>query len=235
MDYTDPDLVHMDDDDDARVDDLFDGSAASSKASKSMNAIDQILDSDGGGGGGGGRGGRRRVEHASLTCFGCAYSSLNDANDKFIDGDKMNNLIRIFDDLHGRTDSKVLARMCHIFYMSQIYWPLRTQGKRVPVWRTRQIHEHFTKHQLEPRVMLATQIRSYERLSAALEETSFVATTGGSRLKPNKDNLALKLRIDGHLLRLYAIDAGKLNFHNPNCKIDFQRMGLLMGPYRHFS
>ena len=224
------------DDDESRIDELFDGSAASSQANRSMNAVDQILASGGGSGGPGhGGGGGGGQENVSLTCFGCAFSSRGDGNDKYIESDKMNNLIRIFDDLYGRIDARVLARMCHVFFMTEIYRPLRARGIRIRVWRTRQIHEHFTKHQLEPRVMLANQIGSYRRLSAALELTTFEQTAGGSRVKPNKDNLAMKLRVDAHLLRLYAMDPGKLNFHNPSCKIDFETMGLLMGPYRNFS
>jgi hypothetical protein len=223
-------------DDDERIDAMFDGNSASARADRSARAMDQLLGSGAGGGGGGAGGGAAGDrEGTGLDCFGCVYSSRADGNDKHIESNKMNNLIRIFDDLYGRIDSKVLARMCHIYFMNEIYRPLRRRGVRIRPWRTRQIHEHFTKHQLEPRVLLATQIMSYRRLSAALELTSFEETSGGSRVKPSKDNLAMKLRVDAHLLRLYALDPGKLNFHNASCKIDFETMGLLMGPYRDFS
>jgi hypothetical protein len=228
-DNYDQDFFLDDDDDDERIDEMFDGSVSSSRANRSMAATNRLISS------GGHRHRKARRDNPVLNCFGCAFSSRTDSNDKHIASDKMNSLMRIFDDLYGKIDSRVLARMCHAYFMKEVYKPLSLRGVKIHLWRTKQIYEHFTKHQLEPRVMLAQQIVAYNRISAALELTTFERTEGGSGVKPNKDNLAMKLRVDAHVLKLYAMDPGKLNFHNPTCKIDFGQMGLLMGPYRNFS
>ncbi len=222
--------IKTDDDFEDDIDALFDEPhTASARANQSARTMDQMLNRD--------RGGRAARDTSGLSCFGCVFSSRADVRDvdKHIDGDKMNSLIQIFDDGYSRIDSRVLAKMCHEYFKNEIYAPLRARGIRVVMWRTREIFKHFTEHQLDPRVFLVEQIRSYKELSAALRLTLLQETSGGSRVKPNNTNVALQLRVDQHLLRLRGIDPGKLNFHNPVCTIDFADKGKLMNPMRDFA
>lgn len=207
----------------------FDDTSASARANQSVRVMDQMLSS--------GSGGAAARDTSGLSCFGCVFSSRADVRDvdKHIDGDKMNSLIQIFDDNYGRIDSKVLSRLCHLYYKNEIYRPLRGRGVLVKIWRTREIFKHFTQHQLDPRVFLVEQIKSYVELSAVMRSMLVQETSGGSGVKPNHTNVALQLRVDQHLLRLRGIDPGKLNFHNPVCTIDFADKGKLMNPIRDFK
>ncbi len=200
--------------------------SASARANQSSRVMDQMLSS-----------GAAARDTSGLSCFGCVFSSRADVRDvdKHIDGDKMNSLIQIFDDNYGRIDSKVLSRLCHLYYKNEIYRPLRGRGVLVKMWRTREIFKHFTQHQLDPRVFLVEQIKSYVELSAVMRSMLVQETSGGSGVKPNHTNVALQLRVDQHLLRLRGIDPGKLNFHNPVCTIDFADKGKLMNPIRDFK
>ncbi len=180
---------------------------------------------------------RERRPRGRLECFGCCFSSRTDSRnvDSQIDGQKMNNLIKIFSDGYGQQDDKTIARMCHLYFKHEIYLPLRARGVNVPMWRTKEIHTHFFEHQLDPKVFVTRQIGKYQKLSDVLHRTSFVRIPGGPPVMPSDKNLATILRVDAMLLKLYAQRPDTLNFHSTTCSIDFDAMGKLMGPFRGFS
>ena len=180
----------------------------------------------------------RERSQSRLECFGCCFSSRTDSTDvdSQIDGQKMNNLIKIFDDGYGHQDGKTLARMCHLYFKYEIYTPLRARGVNIPMWRTRDIHTHFFEHQLDPKVFVSSQIGKYRLLSDVLHKTAFmVQVPNGPPVMPSDKNLSLILRVDAHLLKLYGQRPDVLNFHNTTCNIDFSAMGKHMGPFRGFS
>lgn len=179
---------------------------------------------------------RRRKKRTTRNrlCFGCSFSS-SASNDNAVQASKINMLLRMHDDLFGRIDAKTLARMLHLYFMKEIREPLLQNGIVIPVWRTREIHEHFAQHLLDPRIMLGNQIQDYREISGALDRLAFERRETGSGVELNKDNLALKLRVDQHLLRLYSTDATKMNFYSPEVKVDFATVGARLNPLRNFS
>lgn len=179
--------------------------------------------------------GRRRRRPRTRLCFGCSFSSSSSSTDSTIQASKINMMLRMHDDLYGRIDGRTLARMLHLYFMKEIREPLLEAGIEIPVWRSREIHEHFRNHQLDPRIMLGNQIQGYRSISEALDRLAFERTDGGSGVGLNKDNLALKLRVDQHILRLYSTDTTKMNFFNADVRIDFASVGARLNPLRGFS
>lgn len=242
-----PNQVRREQDD--AIDDLYSPSAA--RAEASSRVMDRLARGGGGGGGdGGGEAGRRRRASISrMECFGCTWTSRDRAKvDKHLSQDKINRMNRIFSDLLGHADEWPLAKMMHMFFKNEIYYPLLEKRREcmlrgdwrgapgeLKMWRTKNILVHFKRHQLDPRVTTKHLIDEYRCMSAALYQCSFAQTEGGSGVEPVRENMAMKARVDQQMMRFYKERPENLNFHNPDLNIDFRVMGMAMGPYRQFS
>lgn len=179
----------------------------------------------------------RNRKRTSLDCFGCMFTSRGDSQtsaDSQIDGGKINDLLKIFDDNVGRIDLKVIARLCHLFFKTEIYLPLAAKGVPVPMWRTRDIYTHFYDHLLDPRLFLLEQLTEARAMSRTLRRMSFAVTDSGTLATMDK-TIDKLWRTNTQMVTLYKTAPESLNFHNPTHKIDFAVMSKLMGPHRNFA
>ncbi len=207
-----------------------------------------------GGGAGGGSGAPsgsiRDLHNAPRTqCFGCLWTSRNQVKvDKNLSPDKINQMNKIWSDLFGRSSNWTAAKLVHLFFKHEIYSQLAARRNAaivrgdiehappmVAMWRTKEILIHYTRHQLDPRVHFKTTIERFRHISEMLYMTSCSKTAGGSGVAPVEKNIALMLRVEAQLMRMYSQSMTGLNFHNDEIEIDFRTMGALMGPYRRFA
>jgi hypothetical protein len=181
-----------------------------------------------------GSGGMTGTRGGRMECFGCMFTSQSKVtrDDANIPATNVARLLRIFDELYTRMDNIALARIMHVYFKNEIYLPLRRRGLNVPMWRTRQIHEHFFCHILDPRITIGEQIRDYIELRRALKTCTF--TRSSNETKYDKDGVNLLRSVDAQLIRLYTMDTDKMNFANPDCFIDFAATGKRINPYRNF-
>jgi len=173
-------------------------------------------------------------------CFGCMYGAPHrDA----VDGNRMNEMLRIFEENYTQIDDRVLARLVHVYYMEQIRAPMLSAGMYAPVWRTRDILNHFVGgHINDARIFLGGSIGKYRRVSTALSRVLFkhadaaAADDGGNgAFVPDRENPKLMLLVDQQLQKLYAADTSKWNFRAKESAIDFRAVSRLVNVHREWQ
>ena len=168
-------------------------------------------------------------------CFGCKFSSRPDLGDTdaLIPGSEINAILTIWETQLGRVDVAQLAKMCHEYFKRMIFEPARKSGRRLPMWRTRDIYDHFVYHQMDPRTWALMQIKKWERVSRTLEETMFMQNMG--QVAPAEKFMRLSLLVDKRVEELRRIKPGEMLFYNADCQIDLDALGKRMNPVRDFA
>jgi len=179
---------------------------------------------------------RPRGPKTRLECFGCTISMQGGAggSDNNIEASKMRDLIQMYVDLSPTLEPWTVASMCHQFYKTAIYDEKKRQGITVPMWHTKEIYEHFYHHGLDPTTFLMQQIREWREISTMLYRSSASRVLGGSGAVPEKENIALKLRVDAHLRNLWRHNIAESNFHNTGAAPDPQEIGKHVPAHRNF-
>lgn len=178
----------------------------------------------------------RGARRSSLkVCFGCKYSSRPDLGDTdaLIPGDAINQLVSIWDTQIGRVGLPQLAKMCHEFYKTEILLAARKRGRfDLPVWRTREIYDHFVHHNMDPRVWILTEIAEWQGYSRTLSEALFMKNMG--TISPVEKFFRLRHMASKRVEELRKLKPVDMTFYDPECAISFNALGKAVNPVRDF-
>ncbi len=179
---------------------------------------------------------RRANSNSNLKCFGCMFGS---PEQDPIHGKKMNTLLKIFEENYGKTSNLMLARMCHVYFKRHIYIPMKSAGKDIPIWRTKDIQKHFEEHVAEPRIYIGESIKKYKLLSRALHDQLFRQVpseeTGLPVIIADRNNIRNALLVDKMLNQFYQMRSENMNFYNTSCTIDFTQIGNLINVQKNWK
>lgn len=178
---------------------------------------------------------RKRNEDVpkELWCFGCRFGSEKDPS---INGNRMNELIRIFTDNYLKMDNMILARLMHVYFKRMIWEPMK--GKKKDMWRTREIYVHFTEHIRDPRVYIGQTIEKYKIISDTLNHMLIkqVNLENGSIIDiADHKNIKSMLDLDKRVLELYKTNPERMLFYNPSLQIDFSQLNKFVTMHKHWS
>ena len=203
---------------------------------------DGILYRDNGGDGGDGdmSGDEEFIEYSNKKskkrCFAC---SRGERNQDAINGTKMNACIRIIQEEYGYNDNNELARIVHLYFKHEIYFPMRLNNMKIDMWRTSEILVHIEKHlSLEPHIFIGESIKLWKELwiqimlNYTIKEE--VLTDGTMRRVPDKDSIKSAIDIYNVVLKTYKERPQNMNFYNENFTIDFEKIGKSFNVHRNW-
>jgi hypothetical protein len=162
-------------------------------------------------------------------CFGCAWADYSE-----MDGEDINNMLRMIDEGFMKSNNKDLAENVQQFYENVIYKQMREKGAKIKKWSSKSIQNHIEQHIKEPRYYIGRMIMMYERIMMFLESKIAVAIldplTGTENILPNIQIIKLLMDIEKRTTELRKTDPKKMNFHNEKCTLDYQNLGKLINP-----
>jgi hypothetical protein len=164
--------------------------------------------------------------YSPMNCFGCMWGH---PDQSALNGDKVNECLKMIDDGYGTIHNLCLARQVHQFFKKEIYGKVAS----VPMWRTMCIKHHIENHTLEPRIFLGEMIRKsrdeYNELRDKVNKS--ITLSDGTRVNvvDDKTHRCLSSTVK-NILELYKTSPKTMNFYNKNCTIDLEKAGKLINP-----
>lgn len=151
------------------------------------------------------------------TCFLCTHG---DRNYDAMYAPAVKRCRELIEENIGHCNLYYLARQVHKHFKHNIYLPQRRAGRRVPMWRSRSVYEHITRHELDPRIYVAVRIYSLRAVLESLDDCLFYTHPDTGERVPHKDNLKAAKDVHAQLDRLYAMNVAKANFYDPSAQYD---------------
>jgi hypothetical protein len=152
-------------------------------------------------------------------CFGCNYSCYNR---ELIEGKIVNDLNSLIDDYIGQMDNKQLAKTIHTIFKTQIYNRLKSNGKKIPMWRSKSIYDHITEHCKDPRIYIVKVMEILNLDIKALNHMMYKELTLKNGSTVPSVNLEL-MKMRNELIKMntgfYTKDPKKMLFYNEKREI----------------
>ena len=150
----------------------------------------------------------REKKYSFNKCFLCLYG--NTQHDK-IEAHHMVNLINIIDDQYGHGDDDQVGYSLHKYFKDNIY----RKEYNIPMLTTEMATAHIQSHTLNPNLYIGNEIRQW-RKEAYIQRQQIHSIDG----KSDEKKIKLVLEICKWIRDLQHQDPKKMNFYNPNLKID---------------
>lgn len=128
----------------------------------------------------------RRHGNPAPECYRCMWGNSNyDA----ANAEVMHELFSLLDREIGRRDFRAIAKTVHKYFKAAIYTPLVRAGKRMFMWRTRDIYAHLMKHEREPRVITNRLIDNAMRLCDVMFNETHTINAVTKQISVNEKNV----------------------------------------------
>jgi hypothetical protein len=114
----------------------------------------------------------------------------------------MAGLTKIFAECYINTDMWVVSKMIHEYFMECIYEPAQELRRAnqirfdIPVWTTRQIHDHFMHHIHDPRVFCLKSVKMLNIIQNMLADNLTEKEVATGEIKPNLK--VIRILLDVH-------------------------------------
>lgn len=153
-----------------------------------------------------------------------------------MDGRAFNTILALIDYQITTTMSlKDICQQAHTKFKEEIWMPNRHKkdkyGRRMPMWRTKSIYEHLTKHTMSPRVQMMLQLRELRRereLCTKMQWKIQADPEGNQDILLNKPVWQQKKDIIAREWQLAKLDVTKLNSYRADRHIDLSSQSLLV-------
>jgi len=168
----------------------------------------------------------RRAGNPAPECFRCMYGNQNyDA----VNARPMHNLFTLMDSEIGRRDLRAVAKVAHEYFKHAIYEPMVRAGKRMFMWRTRDIYTHLTKHDFEPRIMIYSSLREINQLTTALINETHSENPITKQIVPNTAVIRAYIDTTKLKLQIMGLNPKKQMFYDDRAAIDFSAIAASAG------
>lgn len=171
----------------------------------------------------------------SKICFGCMFGSVRDDE---IELAPLKACVNLIETHYGTTSDDIyVAKLVHVYYMANIYNPMKNDGKNIPRWRTRDILVHINEHVKHPTIFLCKQLKKYGRLSNILYDMTFKTqwVNGQEFFMCDTRNLKALLDVDKKQMELYKSDPKQMLFYSGNAyNIDTNAIGRIINMNKNF-
>jgi len=191
-------------------------------------------------------------------CFGCMWQ---DPHKVSISGDAVSIMMKTMYRYYGQIRTVELARIVHIQFMRDIYWPKKKElnsqfvilnnnnnnnydngnnnNNTMPIWRTYQIYDHLKNHVQDPRFFILNSIEELKTDSLNLKKMSYIYVrddkTGNEY--PSFDEKAIKLRLDinKRIWEIYSKLPKNMNFYNDQIPINLDKAGTTINLHKNYE
>lgn len=151
-------------------------------------------------------------------CFKCMWG--NSTYDS-VNAPLLHELFRLMDCEIGHRDLRAVARVAHQFFKEAIFIPMVTSGKRMFMWRTRDIYECLKRHNKEPRIVIYRTLDSVDSIDEILLNKMLTVNPQTKQTSPSILNIRTWIELQKLRWQLYALDPKKLVFYDDRASIDF--------------
>jgi hypothetical protein len=161
---------------------------------------------------------RVRRGNPAPDCVKCRWGQIANLR---VNSDDMQRLFEMMESDLGRYDFREVAKRVHRYYKYQIYLPCISSGIDMPMWRTRDIYDHLTTHDNEPRLQLFRHVRKTSDLLGYLYNN--VVQEDEISKRPIIDTKMVKAYNETMttFLRLQHAQPSKMLFYDERAKFDF--------------
>lgn len=134
----------------------------------------------------------------------------------------------------GRLELRAIAKLVHKFYKHAIYLPMVRAGKKIFMWRTRDVYLHLTEHTYEPTVQRYRDVRKIDALIDVLLNETHTFDPKTHRLVavvPNINSLERMMKLKWMLME--KKDTRNMAFYDENASFNNQsnQMSAVSGHY----
>lgn len=172
------------------------------------------------------------AHHNEFNCFACMWGN-RDVNS--VKGDMIAQMLELAEHSLGREGLGfgVVARCVHLYFKHKIFFPMRKEGKKVPMWRTRSIYGHFLTSK-EPRLVLYQAIRKAKIMEYAMYRMIFKRHKESTDDEPvfRFDPVAHRayMQTQARILELYKVGnkVKQMMYYHEQKQHDGARMGAII-------
>jgi hypothetical protein len=161
---------------------------------------------------------RRRCGNPAPECFYCMWgnAAYDSANAR-----PVHDLFALMHSEIGRREMRAVAKTVHKYFKDAIYLPMVNAGKRMFMWRTRDIYRHLTEHDCEPRVVIYRTMQELNMLTSSLINETHSVNPRTKQITTHPNNIRAYLDAKKFQWQLMNTNPKKLIYFDERANIDF--------------
>lgn len=150
-------------------------------------------------------------------CFKCMWGN---AQYDAVNAKPLYQLFQLMEREVGRRDLRAVAKLVHKFFKHAIFLPMTRAGKRIHMWRTRDVYVHLTEHDCDPRIQMYRMLRELNQLGTVLMNETHTFDPETRAVIPHPQ--VVRSALDTYKLRLQIMSADpkKMLFHDEHAAFD---------------
>jgi hypothetical protein len=160
---------------------------------------------------------RRRCGNPAPECFYCMWgnAAYDSANAR-----PVHDLFALMHSEIGRREMRAVAKTVHKYFKDAIYLPMVNAGKRMFMWRTRDIYRHLTEHDCEPRVVIYRTMQELNMLTSSLINETHSVNPRTKQITTHPNNIRAYLDAKKFQWQLMNTNPKKLIYFDERANID---------------
>ena len=160
---------------------------------------------------------KRRRGLVADECFKCMHG--NERYDAVF-ARPMQQCFELMEREIGRCEFRAIAKKTHSFFKHALYLPMQRIGLKIPMWRTRKVHEHLLHHESEPRVKVLLHKRMVESQLRVLHNQTQGRDDETGRVAPSAANLNSYIKMHELWLKYVNSDPSKMVGYDDKANIN---------------